>query len=119
MLCKCCGKPITGKRCLCCGTAVGYRNDADSASYVPYVFSPPSFSERTKKTKRTNGFAIASLVFTILIYTCVFGLLFGILGLKKSKRINGKGKVISIVCIVISALSTAVWACSLTFMLLD
>jgi hypothetical protein len=55
--------------------------------------------------KRGNAFAVAGIVFGILIWP--LGLLFSIIGLVKSKARAGSGKALSIVGIVISLASAA------------
>lgn len=114
MLCKFCGKLVTGKRCLCCGSAVSRADSvasgatasavvssADSiADCAPYSYTPPAKSNE----KKTNGFAIAAFVMSLTIYLFLFGLIFGIIGLVKSRSTGGSGKGLAIAAIVISSI---------------
>jgi len=62
-------------------------------------FFPPTAPQ---PVKRTNGFAVAALIFGILP-TVVLGLIFGIVGLVRSKTV-GSGKAMSWIGIVLSVL---------------
>ena len=68
-----------------------------------YPGTPGFFpSAAPEPAKRTNGFAVASLIFGILP-TVVLGIIFGIVGLVRSKTV-GSGKVMSWIGIVLSVL---------------
>lgn len=50
-----------------------------------------------------NGFAIAG--FVLSFFSSVLGLVFGIIGLNNSKKVNGEGKELSIAAIVIASIN--------------
>lgn len=101
MFCKNCGQQIADQAVFCvhCGAAT----DAASALNV----------QQAVPAKRTNGFAIAGFVLTLIGLFCgyytydivpLLGLIFSIVGLVKSKE-YGSGRGLSIAGIVISLAS--------------
>lgn len=58
-------------------------------------------SENENKSTETNGLAIAGFVCSFFVP--LLGLIFGIIGLNKSKTLNNNGKGLSIAAICISA----------------
>jgi hypothetical protein len=74
---------------------------------------PPSMrggSMQYQPTPGTNGFAVASLICSIVGFCAVFiggllGILFGVLGISKAKQTNGRGKGMAIAGIVIGIIT--------------
>ncbi len=64
-------------------------------------------------TYQLNGFAIAGLIFSYL--NPLFGLIFGGIGLSKSRDLNGSGKVSSILAIIFSLIQFIVAIAILIF----
>ncbi len=91
MYCSRCGKEINLDAYVCpyCGGSTG---------------KPLPYEERyhAPAPQQTNGYAIAGLILAFCIP--LLGLIFGILGLKRSNGMNGEGKGLSIAAIIISSL---------------
>jgi len=85
------------KFCSKCGSEL-----SDEAIACPKCGSPTE----AYVNSRSNGMAIAGFIFSFLIP--LFGWIFGGIGLKRSKELNGKGRGLSIAAIVISTLDVLV-----------
>lgn len=86
MFCKVCGKEVNDQAYVCpyCGAKLA--NDPAPAP----------------QQSASNGMAIAGLI--CAFFVPLLGLIFGCIGLSKSKEMNGEGKGMSIAAIVISVL---------------
>lgn len=93
-----------GKFCSNCGTELA--KDANACSNCgTLVDQAPKTVDSTVKNQ-TNGFAIAGFVLSLVSLVCcgitsTLGLIFSIIGLVQSKKMDGKGKGLAIAGIVI------------------
>lgn len=76
----------------------------DPAEGEEAVVTVPAESQNAVQKKPKNRFAIAGLVLGCLGYTAILGLIFSIIGLIKSKEMNGVGKKQAIAGIIVSSL---------------
>ena len=86
--------------CTNCGT-----NILDEAVVCPHCGAATknySSSLVVKMEKKSNPMAVAGFVFAFIF--ALLGLIFGCIGLCRSKRIDGEGQSLSIAAIVISSL---------------
>ena len=100
MYCYKCGKELKdgNKFCEYCGAQV-YSAENPAAPRTAEILTPATTSGSNPNA--SNGFAIAGLICSFLF--SLLGLIFGIIGLSKAKTI-GKGKVMSIIAIIVSCL---------------
>jgi hypothetical protein len=82
---------------------------AQAASWAPPPGYPPPPGYAPPQEQRTNGFAIAALVFGI-IGGIVFAVIFGIIALVQIPKKNQKGKGMAISGLVLAGLWTLMWA---------
>jgi hypothetical protein len=71
---------------------------------APSVYAPPEYPAPAPARQKTDGFAIASLVFGI-IGGLLFAVIFGIVGLRRTKRNGTRGRGLAIAGLVL----TLVW----------
>ena len=97
--CKHCGNQVIDKAVICpkCGCSI-------ERNVVIY---------KNCDTYQLNGFAIAGLIFAYP--NPLFGLIFGGVGLSKSRDLNGSGKLTSILAIIISSIQFIVVIAILIF----
>ena len=109
-LCKYCARLNLSARCVFCGNSLSISAPAyramptDPAEEEEAVVTVPVELQNPVQKKPKNRFAIAGLVLGCLGYTAILGLIFSIIGLKKSKEMNGVGKKQAIAGIIISSL---------------
>ncbi len=84
------------KYCNKCGSAL-----VDEAIMCPFCGCAVEEDRHWQKPEPTNGFAIAGFVFSFLIP--IFGWIFSGIGLSHSKKMNGKGRGLSIAGLVITS----------------
>jgi len=65
---------------------------------------PFRLKEAADFSKPKNVFAIIGLLFTLTVEFSVIGMIFSIIGLVKSKKLEGSGRKLSKVCIVIDCI---------------
>lgn len=84
--------------------------------YTTYYNNGSSSTTTTIINNQTNTFAILGLIFAFFIP--LFGLAFSIVGLNKSKELNGVGKGISIAGIIISSIPIILITAAIVLVLL-
>ena len=110
-----CGNEISegAKVCANCGTPV------DGAAPVTAQAQPTVVVNNTVQPKQSNGMAVAGFVISLVSLCCCgslnwLSLIFSIIGLVKSKDVNGSGKGLAIAGIIISCIGVIIF---LIFML--
>jgi len=100
MFCVYCGKiGASPRRCAICGSGKGLK---------PFVRLPLAEEEEPFRLKEAadfskpkNVFAIIGLAFTLTVGLSLIGIIFSIIGLVKSKKLEGSGRRLSKVCLII------------------
>jgi tetrahydromethanopterin S-methyltransferase subunit F len=128
MICRLCGKYVSGTSCSYCCASIAENNlvvnnlisseIGEIANTIPIsnnvniqtvqnTFEQPTNNSETvtSNKEKNNGFAIAGFVMALIGYLFIFGIIFSIIGLVKSREMNGKGKGFAIAGIVISILT--------------
>lgn len=95
------------KFCSNCGTEIV--DGANACSNCGTLVNKPQVTNVNVSNQPTNGFAIAGFVLSLVSLVCcgttsVLGLIFSIIGLVQSKKMNGNGKGLAIAGIVISCI---------------
>lgn len=109
MFCPNCGKQVNDNDNVCsyCGAALndkpGYQQPGPMNNGGYNQYNQQYQYNNQPYVKPTNGFAIAGLVLSFFIW--LLGLIFSVIGLNKSKTMNGSGRGIAIAGIVISIIS--------------
>ena len=122
MICDLCGKPAFGATCIyCCKKlkkpAAELQNlikDDTISAPMPTPKAPPPeagsveefavnyTAQNANVSKKSNGYAIAGFVLSFFALFFIFSLIFSIIGLNKSKELEGRGKGLAIAGIVIT-----------------
>lgn len=107
-LCKFCAKLNTGGKCIFCGNRLSAApvRAAEAAEALPEepVAVPQPYSAVQPVQKQKNPMAIAGFVLSVSLYFCVLGLILSIVGLVKSRSLNGEGKGLAIAGIAVSGI---------------
>ena len=117
MICPRCGNQIddTVKFCpVCGGTIAAAAGRAET--YAGAVYNKEDNFETTERKTGQNGFAIASLVMSlvavpfgfILLIPSILAIIFGIVGISKSSA-AGSGRAMSVAGLIIGAVAAILW----------
>ena len=113
MFCRKCGKEMNDTALFCphCGEKTA--NAAQPAPVATYQQPAPVVKQEEKKD---NWMALIGLICSALgalqiipFVGNVVGLILSIIGVKKSKELDGKGKTLGVIGIVISSITLAIW----------
>jgi len=106
-----CGKELEDKNQFCpeCGTKNETRKKDSKEKESSELSSDNMTTTIAHSDKKTNGFAIAGFVLSLVSLLCCgilswLGLIFSIIGLVNAKKCNGEGKGLAIAGIIISAI---------------
>lgn len=109
MFCSNCGKQVNDNDNVCpyCGAALhdnpGYQQPGPMNNGGYNQYNQQYQYNNQPAESRTNGFAIAGFVLSFFFW--LLGLIFSVIGLNKSKIMNGSGRGLAIAGIVISIIS--------------
>ena len=119
MLCRKCGKEINDTALFCphCGNASENAQPQHAvAPVVPVAPVAPQPAPVAKKEEKDNWMALIGLICSglgalqiIPFIGNVVGLILSIVGVKKSKELEGKGKTLGVIGIVISSITLGLW----------
>ena len=104
MFCSHCGKQIEDNSTFCpyCGATTGGENGGQPQGAIPATYNNGQQYQAAEHAKGGNGMAIAGFVCSFFIP--LLGWIFGGIGLSKSKKLNGKGKGLSIAALIIATI---------------
>lgn len=119
MFCRKCGKEINDTALFCphCGNASENAQPKQAvAPVVPVAPVAPQPAPVAKKEEKDNWMALIGLICSglgalqiIPFIGNVVGLILSIVGVKKSKELEGKGKTLGVIGIVISSITLGLW----------
>lgn len=121
MFCRLCGKVSAGKKCMYCGTASGNVSIGIGGNSKPEIVMESEgrmvvgndyttetvqmpVVQTNSQQKQSNGLAIAGFILSLFSPTFLIGFILSIVGLVKSRDMNGSGKGLAIAGVVLSSI---------------
>ena len=123
MFCPNCGNHVGETDAFCGNCGCQFVQPAQTVYQQPVYQQPVYYQQppaQEQPKKKENGMALAGLLLSIAgalqmipFIGNVLGLIFGIIGLKKSKELEGAGKTMSVIGIVVSGFTLGSWLLSI------